>query len=89
VPTCCDFNSLACPAGENARIEPQKHFPELSNTRQRGVVPFDPSEAKNRDALADVVIAFAKKVKDWPLLAKAVDQKIEIRSSSSRGGGRP
>ena len=57
-----------------ARIEPQKHFPELSNTRQRGVVPFDLSKAKQRDAEADVVIAFAKKVKDWPLLAKAVDQ---------------
>jgi phage N-6-adenine-methyltransferase len=77
VPTCCDFNGLTCPAGENARIEPQKHFPELSNTRRRGVVPFDPSKAKQRDAQADVVIAYAKKVKDWPLLAKAVDQKIE------------
>jgi phage N-6-adenine-methyltransferase len=58
-----------------ARIEPQKHFPELSN--QRGVVPFDPSKAKKWDALADSAIAFAKKVKDWPMLEKAVDQKIE------------
>lgn len=49
----------------------------LSNTRQRGVVPFDPSKAKQRDAEADAVIAFAKTVKKWPLLAKAVDQKIE------------
>src|SRR6476619_4514952 len=66
---------LVCPTGENPRIEPQKHFPELSNTRQRGVVPFDPSKAKQRDAQADAVIAFGKKVKDWPTLEKAVDQK--------------
>ena len=40
-------------------------------------MPFDPASAKQRDAEADAVIAYAKKVKDWPLLAKAVDQKIE------------
>ena len=52
VPPYCDSNDLLCPAGVNARIEPQKHFPELSNTRQRGVVPFDPPKAKQRERAA-------------------------------------
>ena len=38
---------------------------------------FDPARAKHRDAEADAVIAYAKRVKDWPLLEQAVDQKIQ------------
>ena len=44
---------------------------------KRGVVPFDPARAKEQDANADAVILKAKKVKDWPKLEWAVDQKIE------------
>jgi len=40
-------------------------------------VPFDPARAKEQDANADAVILKAKKVKDWPKLEWAVDQKIE------------
>jgi hypothetical protein len=38
---------------------------------------FEPQAAKARDAKADAVIAYAKRVKDWPSLEQAVDQKIE------------
>jgi ParB family chromosome partitioning protein len=40
-------------------------------------VRFDPAHARQRDAEADAVIAYARRVKDWPLLEQAVDQKIE------------
>jgi phage N-6-adenine-methyltransferase len=40
-------------------------------------VPFDPGQARLRDAEAAAVILKAKKVKDWPLLVRAVDQKVE------------
>jgi phage N-6-adenine-methyltransferase len=55
-------------------------LPELSNTRQRGVVPFDPARARERDSEANSVIAHARRVRDWPLLEQAVDQKIEDQS---------
>jgi hypothetical protein len=38
---------------------------------------FEPQAAKARDAKADAVIEYAQRVKDWPLLEQAVDQKIE------------
>jgi phage N-6-adenine-methyltransferase len=47
------------------------------SNQKRGVVPFDPAQAGRRDAEADAIIAYAKRVKDWPLLEQAVDQKIE------------
>jgi hypothetical protein len=46
---------------------------------QRGgtdVTQFKPEDALKREAQGDAVIAFAKKVKDWPMLEKAIDQKI-------------
>ena len=47
-------------------------------TLKRGeVAVFKPEEAKKRDAQADAVISYAKRVKDWPLLEQAVEQKIE------------
>lgn len=48
---------------------------------KRSVVPFDPRRARERDADADAVILKAKKVKDWPLLEQAVDQKMEDQSA--------
>jgi phage N-6-adenine-methyltransferase len=41
------------------------------------MLPFDPASARRRDAEADAVILWAKKVKNWPKLEAAVDQKIE------------
>ncbi len=38
---------------------------------------FKPEEAKDRDAKADAVIEYAKKVRDWPLLLEAVEQKMD------------
>jgi phage N-6-adenine-methyltransferase len=51
--------------------------PLTTARRQRGVVPFDPAGAGDRDADANGVILRAQKVKDWPMLEWAVDQKIE------------
>jgi len=51
--------------------------PALVSNQKRGVVRFDPAQARQRDSEADAVIAHAKRVKDWPLLERAVDQKIE------------
>jgi hypothetical protein len=45
---------------------------------------FKPQTAKARDAKADAVIEYAKKVKDWPLLEQAVDQKIEDQAEFVR-----
>ena len=53
--------------------------------RRRGeVAPFKPKEAKRRDAKADAVIDFAKRVKDWPTLETAVEQKIEDQTEFVR-----
>lgn len=38
---------------------------------------FRPQEAKDKDAKLDAVISYAKKVKDWPTLEAAIDQKID------------
>ena len=38
---------------------------------------FKPEEAKSRDAKADAVIDYAKKVKDWPMLEAAIEKKME------------
>ena len=38
---------------------------------------FEPQAAKVRDAKLDAVIEYAKRVKDWPTLERAVDEKIE------------
>ena len=43
---------------------------------KNSITEFKPQEAKARDAKADAVIDYAKKVKDWPTLEAAVDAKI-------------
>ncbi len=57
---------------------------------------FKPQEAKSRDAKADAVIDYAKKVKDWPTLETAIEQKMEDQTEfvrwwaeTVRPGGRP
>ena len=57
---------------------------------------FKPQEAKSRDAKADAVIDYAKKVKDWPSLETAVEKKMEDQTEfvrwwaeTVRPGGRP
>lgn len=50
---------------------------EAAVRRGTEIVEFDPAAAKKKDAKLDAVIDYAKRVKDWPLLEQAVDQKIE------------
>ena len=50
-------------------------LPKISE-RARGLIKFDPKNGLKRDAQADAIIAFAKRVKDWPTLDKAIKQKI-------------
>jgi hypothetical protein len=57
---------------------------------------FDPAVTNERQAKADAIIDYAAKVKDWPLLEDAIDQKIEEQKEfvdwwkeSVRGDGRP
>ena len=38
---------------------------------------FKPQEAKIRDAKADAIIDYAKKVRDWPMLEAAIEQKMK------------
>lgn len=38
---------------------------------------FEPQAAKQKDAKLDAVIEYAQRMRDWPLLEQAVDQKIE------------
>jgi len=49
---------------------------DLDYCERGGLVRFSPSAAKRRDADVDLVIARAKRTLDWPLLERAVDQKI-------------
>jgi DNA N-6-adenine-methyltransferase (Dam) len=49
----------------------------IARRSESQVTKFKPEEAGARDAEADAVIQYAKRVKDWPLLEKAIDQKIE------------
>lgn len=52
--------------------------------RKTEIAEFKPQLAKIKDAQADAVIDYAKKVKDWPTLEKAVDQKIEDQTEFVR-----
>ena len=53
---------------------------ELATRQGTDLAHFDPTKAKVQDAKADAVIAYAKKVKDWPTLETAVEQKMEDQS---------
>jgi hypothetical protein len=43
--------------------------------------------ARNNDAKADVIIDYAKRVKDWPTLETAVETKIEDQREFVRWWG--
>ena len=50
----------------------------LVKQRKAGLpTKFKPGESKKADAKADAVIEYAKKVRDWPLLLEAVEQKMD------------
>lgn len=50
---------------------------KLAKFKRPGLAVFDPNAVAIDDAKADAVIAWAKRVKDWPTLETAVDTKIE------------
>ena len=57
----------------------------LVRQKQGGeLVKFEPQEAKVRDAKANAVINYAKKVKDWPSLETAVEKKMEDQTEFVR-----
>lgn len=67
-------------------------------TVERGgaVEAFKPQEALASDAKADAVIAYAQKIRDWPMLEKAIEQKMDDQAEFVRWwdenvpeGGRP
>ena len=41
------------------------------------LVKYEPQEAKTRLAKVEAIIEYAQRVRDWPLMEQAVDQKIE------------
>ena len=50
---------------------------ELSRIEATGEVQaFKPQEALVRSAQADAIIDYAKKIRDWPMLENAIDQKM-------------
>ena len=66
--------------------------------RQTGeIAVFDPKVSARKIAKADAVIDFAKRVGDWPLLEKAVDEKLDeqedfvewwrVHVTARKGGG--
>ena len=50
-------------------------------------VKFKPEEAKKRNAMAQAVIEYAKKVKDWPMLEAAVAEQMEDQAKLVRWWG--
>lgn len=50
---------------------------DITVAQRTDVAKFDPKHTKKIDAQADAVIEYAKRMKDWPLLERAVDTKIE------------
>jgi hypothetical protein len=57
---------------------------DIISIRSGNVAKFEPEKARTRDAQADAVIDYAKKVKDWPTLEAAVEQKIEDQTEFVR-----
>ena len=49
----------------------------LAKIKSRDITVFKPEETNVNQAKADAIIKYAAKVKDWPLLEDAVEQKID------------
>lgn len=71
---------------------------ELTVVQNRDALPilFDPRSTAEKDAKLQAVITYAQRVKDWPTLEAAVDQKIEEQEEfvrwwreAVRGKGNP
>lgn len=60
---------------------------EISTTHGNIVAVHKPQEAESNDAKADAVIEYAKRVRDWPALEAAVEQKMEDQAEFVRWWG--
>ena len=45
---------------------------------------FEPQSTKIKDAKADALISYARRVKDWPMLDEAIEQKVEEQAEFVR-----
>jgi hypothetical protein len=59
-------------------------LPANLDRRTSGVSVFEPEATKKRDAKADAVIDYAKRVRDWPTLEGAIDKKLEDQAEFVR-----
>lgn len=51
------------------------------------IAKFSPKEAKKRDAEADAVIAFARRMRNWDMLEDAIEKKLEDQEEFVRWWG--
>ena len=65
-----------------------EHVQGVATVEQGGeVATFKPQEALANDAQADAVIAYAQKVRDWPMLEQAIKAKLEDQAGFVRWWG--
>jgi phage N-6-adenine-methyltransferase len=50
---------------------------QLVSTPRRALDKYEPQATKTKDAKLDAVIEYAQRMRDWPLLEQAIEQKIE------------
>jgi phage N-6-adenine-methyltransferase len=50
---------------------------EIGPVLPRDIGPFEPQQFRTRQAKLDAIIEFAGKLHDWPLLAEAIDAKVD------------
>lgn len=56
-------------------------FIQLEKVSGQEVTKFKPELANRRSAEADSIIAYAKRVKDWSMLERAIEQKLDDQSA--------
>ena len=52
-------------------------IPDFLKRDKKAVVEIRPGETREKNAQADAIIAYAIKLKDWPLLEEAVERKLD------------
>ena len=58
-------------------MSPPNGSPARVTGRGGAIAAFQPQEALANDAQADAVIAYAQKVRDWPMLEQAIEAKMD------------
>lgn len=75
-------DSTALTAPERVAFDPDTG--EIIQRGKTGLAVFEPELTKKRNAQYDAVIDYARKVRDWPTLERAVDEKIEEQAEFVR-----